>query len=132
MIPLQPFSEDEEQVVKEFFSPEGSQDPPLCFRCSEELDIVLDYRGLKNEMMVRVSCPGCTLSFDWHAWRPMKPWKPLHLAYFRERLEIGETLRCPYDDCLVSFCEYSDGRVEFRCPFCNRRSKIERDGKVLA
>lgn len=118
------WSEDtQQQIVREYFGPAGAGEPSLCPGCGQDLDIcstVLKGFGLQ----LRVKCPGCEQAFTWLQPQPVRAWKTLHLDYFAERYLMEETIRCPYDDCYVSWAEFNDRVVQFICPYCNRRGRI--------
>ena len=123
------YSEQEkDQIIREYFGPAGVEENPRCPHCGEVLRFDSDYRTDSPGFRVDVACPDCGAGFTWEQSKPEQPWKPLHLAYFVERYKLSDVLRCPVDDCYVVYAEFSDGVLEFRCPYCNRRGKSEPAG----
>lgn len=117
--------EEKDAIVRQYLSPGGSQVPPLCRLCGEELKFRLDYRNRERESQILVDCPGCANGFSWKSVPEAESWDPLHMEYFEERMHRNQVIRCPLCDCSITFFEFSDGRVEFRCAFCNRRGQAE-------
>ncbi len=115
--------QQQNRVAREYFGPEGSGECALCPRCGEELEIapgMVAGFGLQ----LRIECPGCASVATWIQPQPVREWKTLYLEYFAERYLTQETIRCPYDDCYVTWAEFNDGVVQFNCPYCNRRGRI--------
>lgn len=110
-----------DQIAREFFA---GNESPLCPRCGEELLFRLDYE-LDRRPRLRMSCVGCGLRFSWRQEGPPGEWEPLHMTYFVERVAQGQVPRCPIDDSGISFAEFEGGILEFRCPYCNRRGRVE-------
>lgn len=118
--------QEQEQVVLDYFGGSGSEGEPLCPACGESLvfrSSSVPFLGLQLD----VGCPGCARGFSWSQPQPERPWKDLQLSYFLERYLEGEPLRCPADDCFVTYAEFNDGVVQFNCPYCNRRGRIQLD-----
>ena len=115
--------EERDQIVRDYFGPAGADAPPRCPNCGETLLFTRLDRAEK--FTVRISCSECQSSFEWKKGRDQEAWKPLHLEYFLERFRSGNKLRCPFDDCYVLCTEFSDGILEFRCPYCNRRGQTQ-------
>ena len=112
-----------ESVVRAYFTQTGAEEAPECLSCHREWEIrqsVLPALGLQLE----VRCPSCSEAFSWSQPQPVREWKELHLRYFAERYLTEQLVRCPYDDCYVSYAEFEGGVVQFNCPLCNRRGQI--------
>ena len=116
--------EEKDEIVRDYFGPSGAEETPRCPHCGELLQF--DTRHIPDgHFQMQVSCPDCQAAFSWEQTGQEQPWKPLYLNYFTERYQLNETIRCPIDDCYITYAEFSDGVVEFRCPYCNRRGKAE-------
>jgi len=119
------YSEEERtRVILEFLGPAGDGELPLCPACGEALEfksIVTKIAGLQFD----VRCGSCGRCFTWAQPQPEREWRALHMRYFIECYQTEQSPRCPYDDCYVSYAEFGDGVVQFNCPFCNRRGRIE-------
>ncbi len=114
---------ERDEIVLEYFSGAGADERPSCPRCGEDLEIesqAIQFFGLQ----LQVRCDSCSTSFAWSQPQPERPWKDLYLDYFAERYLRGEDLRCPHDDAFVTHAEFSDGVVQFNCPYCNRRGRV--------
>lgn len=119
------FSRDEKsEIVREFFSGASPEDLPVCGHCGEEFDIRLDYAD--ESVLIWVECPGCANGFSWRPPPVSSGWQALHLKYFVERVRDDRPIRCPYDDCFVISSEFSDGSMEFLCPYCNRKGRARK------
>lgn len=123
--------EEQERIVQEYFSAQGSEAHPRCPHCGELLKFHSTYPAHNTGFEVRISCPECAADFVWKQTQPEQSWKPLHLDYFIERYQFSNLIRCPVDDCCVTCTEFSDGILEFRCPYCNRRGKVQRPLKGI-
>lgn len=108
-------------MIREYF---GTGERPRCPHCGGKLDMTgaLDRA---DRWTLRVACATCQVSFQWRQLRPEQPWNDLHKAYFVERYRKGDRLRCPYDDCSVGCLEFNERVIEFRCPCCNRRGRVQ-------
>lgn len=95
-----------------------------CSSCGEDLSVGLDYGAASGKMRVKVECCNCDHVHFWTQSESEGKWDPLHLRYFLERVRADQEVRCPYDDCFVTYCEYPDGWIEFRCLYCNRRGRV--------
>ena len=98
----------------------GDSEEVSCPGCGWELTLasqVLQAFGLQ----LKISCQACGRSGDWQQPQPERPWKNLHLDYFREAFRADKPIRCPLDDCFVSHAEFENQKVQFICPYCNRR-----------
>ncbi|HUG42909.1 MAG TPA: hypothetical protein VMN76_01600 [Acidobacteriota bacterium] len=115
---------EKNEIVREFFSGAGPEDLPVCGHCGEEFEIRMEY--LKESVLVRVDCPGCANGFSWRPPAATSDWQALHLQYFSERASDDRPIRCPYDDSYVLSTEFSDGSMEFRCPYCNRKGRAQK------
>ena len=116
--------QEKKEIVRDYFGPPGAEEVPRCPHCGETLRF--DTRHAPGgHFQIQVSCPACQTTFGWEQSGQEQPWKPIYLNYFVERYQCNETIRCPIDDCYVTYAEFSDGVVEFRCPYCNRRGKAE-------
>ena len=115
---------DRDEIIRDYFGPAGTEENPRCPICGEVLrfDTLFEYRGSKFQ--IRVSCPDCQANFSWEQ-SQQQPWKSLHLQYFLERYLTNDRIRCPLDDCYVIYTEFSEGVLEFRCPYCNSRGKAQ-------
>jgi hypothetical protein len=113
--------QEAERLAHEYFS---GNESPLCENCGEELLFRTDY-GPENRFGLRISCAGCGRRLRWRQHESPGEWDTLHLRYFLERVTQGDAPRCPIDDSGISFAEFEGGVLEFRCPFCNRRGRIE-------
>ncbi len=116
---------DQDQIIREYFGPTGVGETPLCPQCGETLQFDSRYPSHGSGIRIEVSCPNCQRQFMWEQTQPEQSWKPLHLEYFLERIQSGALPRCPIDDCYVTHVDFGDGVLEFRCPCCNRRGKID-------
>ncbi|HLV00328.1 MAG TPA: hypothetical protein VKZ59_03625 [Acidobacteriota bacterium] len=114
--------EEKEEIAREYFGTGGRDEAPQCIHCGESFDIRLDYTE-SGAAQLKVSCPGCANGFVWRQRRPITSWRSLDLAYFMERYLLNESIPCPVDDCSVISIEYSEGVIEFRCPYCNRSGR---------
>jgi hypothetical protein len=115
--------EEQDEIIRDYFGPSGAEETPRCPRCGDLLQFDVRHAS-GTHFQMQVSCSDChTTDFHWEQTEPEQPWKPLHLNYFVERYRLNERIRCPIDDCYISFFEFSDEVVEFRCPYCNRRGK---------
>ncbi len=110
-----------DRLVREYF---GGRERPLCGECGEELEFRTDY-SIRDLLRLEIHCPGCGRRLDWRQTRSPGLWEPLHLIYFHERMVQGQAPRCPFDDSGVSVAEFEGGLLEFRCPFCNRRGRLD-------
>ncbi|MFQ5737878.1 MAG: hypothetical protein ACE5JX_02615 [Acidobacteriota bacterium] len=115
------------EIIRQYFQQAGAEEAPQCPLCGEPLQIQCGSQDLFG-LQVEVSCRECGKSFLWAQPQPEREWKKLHLGYFLERYASGERMRCPLDDCFVSYAEFSDGVVQFNCPYCNRRGKVRIQG----
>ncbi len=113
-----------EETVRDYFGPLGAEETPRCPHCGDLLQFDMQ-RATGSRFQMQVSCPGCRAAFGWEQTDQEQPWKPIYLNYFVERYQLTETIRCPVDDCYITYAEFNDGMVEFRCPYCNRRGKAE-------
>lgn len=123
--------EEKDQIIREYFGPAGAGENPRCPFCGEVLDFDSGFRSDISAFRIRVSCSDCGAGFVWEQHRPEQPWRPIHLQYFLERYRLGDVLRCPLDDCSVAYTEFSDGVIEFRCPYCNRRGRTRQPGHLI-
>ncbi len=115
---------ERDQIIREYFGPAGVKENPSCPRCGELLEFHSGFRGdPRSHYRIEVGCPDCGGTFAWEQRHLVQPWKLLHMAYFVECYHLGEIPRCPLDDCYLIHSKYSDGVLEFRCPYCNRRGK---------
>ena len=114
--------EEQDEIIRDYFGSSGAEETPRCPHCGELLQFDIRHAP-GGHFRMQVSCPDCHTTFGWEQTDQEQPWKPLHLNYFVERYQLHEMIRCPIDDCYVTYAEFSDGVVEFRCPFCNRRGK---------
>lgn len=120
------YSEDEKKaVIRSHFGAQTEEKQPACPHCGEELWVTSNYRAEEGRIEIFVHCPDCGGRFSWIQERSPQPWKPIQLAYLEERYRAGEVPRCPADDCRVTILEFSDGVLEFRCPYCNRRGRTQ-------
>ena len=117
-------SQEEDQIIRDYFGPPGGEENPRCPGCGKVLRFDLDYATVGNRLRLRVSCSECATSFIWQQPHQEQTWKPLHLQYFVERYRMGQTIRCPVDDCYISYAEFTSGVLEFRCAYCNHRGKL--------
>lgn len=115
---------EKDEIIRDYFGPPGAEENPRCPLCGELLQFNANHRPDGN-FQIQVSCPECQTSFSWKQIQQEQPWKPLHLNYFIERYGMNATIRCPFDDCYVIYTEFSDGVLEFRCPYCNHRGKAQ-------
>ncbi len=113
---------EQEEIVRDYFGPLGAEETPRCPHCGELLQFETRQEP-GGRFQMQVDCPDCLRAFRWEQADQEQPWKPIHLNYFVERYQQNERIRCPIDDCYISYVEFSDGVVEFRCPYCNRRGK---------
>ncbi len=112
-----------DQIVREYFGPGGAGECPICPGCGEDLEI--ESRSVAGfGLQLQIHCLGCEALSTWVQPQPIRDWKTLHLDYFAECYLLEETIRCPYDDCYVTWAEFNDGVVQFNCPYCNRRGRI--------
>ena len=91
-----------------------------CPDCGWELQLesdVVEGFGLQ----LNILCKVCNRSGDWQQPQPERSWKDVHLEYFREAFLADKSSRCPLDDCYVSYAEFENQKVQFICPYCNRR-----------
>ena len=114
--------QEKEEIVRDYFGPSGAEEAPRCPHCGDLLQFSIQHAP-GSRFQIEVSCPDCQGAFRWEQTAQEQPWKPLYLNYFVERYPLNETIRCPIDDCSITYAEFSDGVVEFRCPYCNRRGK---------
>lgn len=114
---------EQDEIIRDYFGPSGAEETPRCPHCGELLQF--DVRHAPGaHFQLQVSCPDCRkTAFCWEQTKPAQLWKPIYLNYFVERYQLNEMIRCPIDDCYVTWLEFSDEVVEFRCPYCNRRGK---------
>ncbi len=121
---------EKEEIIKHYFGPSEEGENPRCPHCGELLHFKSIYDSPDPHLKIAVSCPDCQAHFTWNQPGSGEPWKPLHLDYFLERYRIGQSIRCPFDDCYVTYTEFSDAVVEFRCPYCNHRARValKKDG----
>lgn len=123
LVQLGDYSQQEKrEIVRDYFGPPGAEETPRCPNCGELLQFDVGHAP-GGHFQMQVSCPDCHTAFGWEQTEPEQPFKPLYLNYFVERYQRNETIRCPIDDCYVTYAEFSDGVVEFRCLYCNRRGK---------
>lgn len=116
--------QERDEIVRDYFGPSGAEETPRCPHCGELLQF--DNRHVPGgRFQMQVNCPACHRAFGWEQTSLEQPWKPIQLNYFVERYRVNDTIRCPVDDCYITYAEFSDGVVEFRCPYCNRRGKAE-------
>ena len=108
-----------DRIIRNFFRAASEPEDSLCPCCGEPLQFRLLYRQ-PGGGRIRVLCPDCGSGFEWRQSRPARPFSKLQLAYFVERHQQGEVLRCPIDDSAVTTVEFGRGIMEFRCPYCNR------------
>lgn len=113
-------------IIREYLGPAGKDETPRCPRCGEVLQFRSEYRNGVAVPGIEVHCSECQRRFTWEPSQPAQPWKLLHLEYFVERYKLGGVIRCPADDCYVTYTEFSDDVIEFRCPYCNRRGRAKR------
>ncbi|MEE8349591.1 MAG: hypothetical protein V3R94_08480 [Acidobacteriota bacterium] len=113
---------EQSDIVRDYFGPLGAEETPRCPHCGELLHF--DTRQVAgSQFQMKVQCSECPAVFRWEQTEPEQPWKPLYLKYFVEGYQGNDRIRCPLDDCYISYTEFNDGVVEFRCPFCNRRGR---------
>ena len=116
--------EEKDHIIRDYFGPASDQENPRCPHCGEVFKFSLNYPSKHKHLTISVHCPECSTHFTWKQTSAEQSWNPLHLQYFEERYRIDQTIRCPRDDCYVTYTEFNDGVVEFRCPYCNHRGKI--------
>lgn len=124
--PMSYSDQEKDRILRDYFSLASKEESPRCPGCGEVLQFAVNYSSESSSSQIQVSCPDCQARFTWEQSRAEQPWKPLHLAYFLERYRLNDVLRCPFDDCFVTYTEFSDAVIEFRCPYCNRRKKTSR------
>ena len=120
---------EKEAIIRSYLGAGAEAEWPLCRHCGEDFAFALDSQQ-GGESRVRVHCPGCANGFTWSQLNSAEPWELLHLDYFRERFAASQPLRCPVDDCGVTAIELYGGEIEFRCPFCNRRGRVDSLGSL--
>lgn len=111
--------EEQKKIIKNYFGPSENGENPRCSQCGDILHFKTIYASEKPHLKISVSCPDCQSHFIWHQPSSQEPWKSLHLDYFMERHRIDQPIRCPFDDCYITYTEFSDAVIEFRCPYCN-------------
>lgn len=109
-----------DQLVREYFRGEET----LCFACGGDVKCALETDSSGTPQLMG-RCLGCQKVFEWRQNTAIGKWRRIHLNYFLECRRKGLPPRCPIDDSTVFYMEYSDGLLEFRCPYCNRRGSIE-------
>ena len=117
--------EEQEEIIRDYFGPPGTEENPRCPTCGEVLRLDGLHDSGSGQFRIEVSCPDCKANFSWQQDYLQQPWKELHLQYFVERYTTHEPIRCPLDDCYIIYTEFTDRIVEFRCPYCNHRGKAQ-------
>jgi len=117
-------SEEQDEIIRDYFGPPGSEEVPRCPHCGELLNFDTHYSP-SRDFHVHTSCKKCQITFHWKQPQQIHPWKPIHINYFLERYQTDQSIRCPIDDCYITYSEFSDSVVEFRCPYCNHRGKAQ-------
>lgn len=112
-------SSQRQSIALDYFRAEGGKEHPACPQCGEDLSIAVDYQALPD-IALQVRCPGCREGFRWLSDRLPQDFRAMDVAYFMECLAEDRPLRCPHDDAAIVSRRFSDGVVEFRCPFCSR------------
>jgi transcription elongation factor Elf1 len=116
---------EKDEIIKGYFGPAEDRENPRCPDCGEVFQFESNCDSGTGLLKIEVSCPDCGGRFSWQQPRLTQPWQPLHLQYFLERQRMGQSIRCPFDDCYVTYAEFSDSVLEFRCPYCNHRGIVE-------
>ena len=114
--------EEREEILLDYFG-STSDEEPLCPDCGEPLVFQSRYPSGDSPYQLHVDCPDCRAGFTWKQIRPLEPWTSIQLSYCLERHRQGDTPRCPVDDSHIVCTEFTDGAVEFRCPYCNRTGR---------
>ena len=118
-----------DRIVREYFGPGGVGECPICQDCGHDLEIRSNFlTGFGLQLKIR--CRECDALSTWLQPQPVRDWKTLHLDYFAECYLLEQTIRCPYDDCYVTWAEFNDQVIQFNCPYCNRRGRIIVDRKA--
>ncbi|UCF38500.1 MAG: hypothetical protein JSU96_06565, partial [Acidobacteriota bacterium] len=94
--------QEKDAVIRQYLSPGGSQVPPHCRDCGEELTFRLDYQNRDAKFRILVDCPGCANGFSWRSEFEVEGWDALHLQYFGERVRTNDMIRCPLCDCTIT------------------------------
>ncbi|MGH9341490.1 MAG: hypothetical protein ACRD1R_18355 [Acidobacteriota bacterium] len=115
---------EKDQIIRGYFSSDGKEEKPGCPHCGEFLNFQSEFDAASRRQMLKVFCPECRAAFTWWQDNLDQSWSPLHLQYFLERYRTGQPVRCPIDDSRVTYAEFSDNVLDFRCPYCNRRGQI--------
>lgn len=118
--------QEKDRIIRDYFGPASKEEAPRCPGCGEVLLFDVICGDESSSLQVRVSCPDCQARFTWEQSQLEQKWNPLHLAYFLERYRLSDFPRCPLDDSYVTYTEFNDAVVEFRCPYCNRRGRTRR------
>jgi hypothetical protein len=114
-------SEEVAALVRDYFA---STEPPCCKHCGEDVAVSLDY-STRPSVGLDLFCTGCHTTGHWSSSDKAEPWESLHLAYLQECVRLGKPPRCPVDDSRVNYAEFEGELLEFRCPFCNRRGRVQ-------
>ncbi len=118
--------EQQDRIIRNYFLSIAEEEDSLCPQCGEPFRFQIGYG--RQGGRVAVSCSDCGSGFQWKQAQPVRPFKALHLEYFLERHSSGRPLHCPIDDSAITALEFSDGVMEFRCPYCNRQGRTGQQG----
>ena len=77
--------EEREEIVLEYFGPEGTKENPRCPSCGEVLQLESEYPSGSSGFRLLIRCPDCQTSDVWEQKCPSEAWTTVQPGAVRRR-----------------------------------------------